>query len=510
MEFNKLNNIIKKYNLSNIIKVILLLIVLFLIYRIFIESPNTSIYKNHYLNENIYEGFQASLGNTIYGNVISLNNPKNIPSYFNNTCIFKLSDTFRIDSLEFILNNNNPANPIPENSSFYNTNQNITISFVDGNGNIKNINGISSTSLSLSSDSPPTFTPDSNNLIKLTLITDENSLPVYTSQIILNVNGNNNMIDKIIDNNGFGYVKGFGIYGGDRNLPTINTYTNISNTLNSDTSFQLKTSSSTISSIANINSYNFIQGTDTMIYSFALTISRNNIQNKETDAPYNIKITYQNTIYPTNIFTINTKYIIRSDKNLVMDDNTYSYIFLTEPIIANNITFTVSKPPITNSPTELVSLNIINIKVLNNNPNANDILNYKQSVNLIQSNQDENTNTNICPSINELVDTQTKTQKICDNMEYQDKLKSEKLRLERNKQYLLKLKTQQEQIDQLNTAIQSLEDKRKSRAEVSDQVRILQYQKQKADASTIRDLANQRLESQDNNKLYMDVNINNT
>ena len=116
---------------------------------------------------------------------------------------------------------------------------------------------------------------------------------------------------------------------------------------------------------------------------------------------------------------------------------------------------------------------------------------------------------NICPAINVIVDTQIKAQEICDNLEYQDKVKTEKLRLERNKQYLLKLNDQQKQIDQLNTVIQSLEDKRQARANISDQVRVLQYQKQKGDASTIRDLANQRLESQANNQLYMDLNFTN-
>jgi len=116
---------------------------------------------------------------------------------------------------------------------------------------------------------------------------------------------------------------------------------------------------------------------------------------------------------------------------------------------------------------------------------------------------------NICPAINEIVDTQTKAQEICDNLEYQDKVKTEKLRLERNKQYLLKLNDQQKQIDQLNTVIQSLEDKRQARANISDQVRVLQYQKQKGDSSTIKDLANQRLESQANNQLYMDVKFTN-
>ena len=40
--------------------------------------------------------------------------------------------------------------------------------------------------------------------------------------------------------------------------------------------------------------------------------------------------------------------------------------------------------------------------------------------------------------------------------------------------------------------------------------RVLQYQNQKGIASSVRDLANQRLESQSNNQLYLDVNINGT
>ena len=207
---------------------------------------------------------------------------------------------------------------------------------------------------------------------------------------------------------------------------------------------------------------------------------------------------------------IKNKYIIRNDYNIISDDKTTLFIFLTEPIIANKITFTIQKISTKATPSQKIMINITNLKVLDKTPSTTEISDYKQSVNLITSSQnDSSNNTNICPSINELVDTQNKTQQICDNMEYQDKIKSEKLRLERNKQYLLKLKDQQDQIEQLNTAIQSLEDKRQARALVSDQARVLQYQKQKEDSSTIRDLANQRLESQANNQLYMNVSVNN-
>jgi hypothetical protein len=491
MENNKVKKLVEKYKLSNIIKVILLLIVLFLVYRIFIESSNKNIYKSIYNNnnynynnnnfKNIYEGFTATLGNTIYGNIISLYDQQNIPVYSKNTCIFKLSDVFRIDTLIFN----------------FNTSQNFTISFTDGNGNIKNIKGDSSTG------SPPVFSGMSNNIQS---IQDENNLIVYTSQIILT------LIDKtiILDDT---KLTSFGIYGGDKNLPSFDTYNTLSNTLEySESSFALQpTSSSPANNI--LNTYNFNQSNDTMIYALKLNLSGNGLQITKptlTEAPFNIIVTYENSLYYKNIFTIKNKYIIRNDYNIVNDDKSTLFIFLTEPIIANKITFTIQKIATKSAPSQSIMINVTNLKVLDKTPSNTEISDYKQSVNLITSSQnDSSNNTNICPSINELVDTQNKTQQICDNMEYQDKIKSEKLRLERNKQYLLKLKDQQDQIEQLNTAIQSLEDKRQARALVSDQARVLQYQKQKEDSSTIRDLANQRLESQANNQLYMNVSVNN-
>ena len=91
---------------------------------------------------------------------------------------------------------------------------------------------------------------------------------------------------------------------------------------------------------------------------------------------------------------------------------------------------------------------------------------------------------------------------------YKNKIKAEKIRLEKNKQYLLKLQQQQQQIDQLNSVIQTLDGKRQARATANDLARVLQYQQQRGTASTVRDLANQRLQSQAANQLYMDVNIN--
>ena len=82
---NKLNNLIEKYKLTEIIKIVLLLIVLLLVFRIFIDS-----------SEKTYEGFEQLGNGNIYGNAISLNDPTNMPIFENKNCTFILNNTYRI------------------------------------------------------------------------------------------------------------------------------------------------------------------------------------------------------------------------------------------------------------------------------------------------------------------------------------------------------------------------------------------------------------------------------
>ena len=541
MSINKLSQLIEKYNLTNLIKVIIILIILFLAYRVFGYSLEIQNKK-----QNIYEGFDSAvLGNaSLYGNVLSLKNPQNIPTYSGNTCTLALNDIYRIDTL--IINfNNNPNNkqivgiPIStrsEGSSTsstvqpYNNNLSVNVKYKDANGNMKYIN---SSSLPNGS-SPPNFSSivkillndnNQNNSLSLYNITDENGNEVYTSQIIIVVGDSTNAIDTYQDINNNGYITNFGVYGGERDLPTVSDYNNSCTNLMiiGPSQFDVPPTLTNISPLSDV--YNFKQihnqysatSDDLMIYAIKLgqLVVGNNNQTILTENSFNITITYQNSIYPQNIFTINTTYKVRSDLHRITT-LTDSYIFFSQPIITNNITFTVQRAIISNNSKsnniELntnISLKIGTFTALCKVPNGTEISDYKRTVNTInQSSSNSDTNSNICPSINDLVDTQTKTQQICDNLEYQDKVKSEKLRLERNKQYLLKLKDQQEQVDKLNMVIQDLENKRESRATINDQARILQYQNQKASASTVRDLANQRLESQANNRLYMDVKVN--
>jgi len=555
MVLSKLTNLLDKYNITNILKVVIILLILFLAYRIFVDAEfgnsvlklkreqsniHNQNYKNSHTNHtnhtnkpsntNIIEGFAESgitdpSNNIIYGNVITLMNKTNIPVYSGNTCTLILDNKYRIDTLVIVFNINPNNNPTDSTTSPYNGNDSIYIQFEDGNGNMRNMKADN-----INSESPPDFqelvkkTPDNNFSITLTSIKDENMLDIYTSKIIIAIGDKKtNVLDTYNDASGNKYISNFGIYGGTRDLMKYNDYSNLVSSLSSIDLPLFTNNPTSFDSVSNMDNYIFGPGADILVYALYITINPllvSSVTQKSTDLsqfkttaePFPLKITYDNTLYPGNDFTLANTYYIRSDINSIQ--NQHAYIYFTKPIIANKISVSVKRilNVINNmNTTSSNKLNITELKAIGRPPQSADISTYKQTVNTtLQTSGSSDASNNICPSINELVDKQTKTQQICDNLEYQDKIKSEKLRLERNKQYLLKLQEQQNQVDQLNTVIQDLESKRKARATSGDQVRVLQYQNQKADASTIRDLANQRLQSQDNNKLFMDVKINTT
>ena len=370
MTFNKLNNLIDKYNLTNILKVCIILLVLYLVARVFIpthlvndiipvivenfDNTNESNDGIEDINDDYdsiegIEDINNGINDDYDSNEISLKKNQHTPSYFDNTCILELDDTYQVNTLKFKFSNG---------PSSYNNKHDIYIQFQDNNGNMKYIKSTSNKSI----ESPQNFKSIvTNSIVTLQSITDENDLPVFTSKLILTIGDSSNNISSFKDSNGNGYIKEFNVSGRKR-----------------------KTSKSTT---------------------------------------YNV--------------------LAKKLSKLNFGDTSSSSM-----------------------------------------------------------------SANLCPNINVLANSQNTTQKICDNLEFQDKTKSEKLRLERNKQYLLKLKNQQEQIDQLNNVIQTLETQRENRALTSDKARVLQYQKQAEDASVVRDLANQRLMSQENNQLYLDVKIN--
>ena len=471
-------------NKSNIIKIIIVLITLFIIYRIFTtdinENHNNIINNKNNNNKNnntIIENFEA-MTIPYYGNVIPLNNNRNAPINDTNQYTFNLNKSSRIDTLVFKFKDSHQITDINIKYKYGNNDYR----FLKGNGSV---------------GSPPSYNISNfEHKVVITDIVNENNTLVYTSQLILIINSSNITAD-------YNKLDSYGIFGGDRKLLTETKYKNKTKTENIENIDITKPVEVSNTDNNNITKYTYAINNvndNKKIYCMKLNYTTPSNMGKNI---INIKIEYENTLYPLDKFEVKKTYKLRYDNYCLNKDDSYkyTYIILDEPIIASKLIIS------TNIPQNNLELNAITIN--SSKPNSDDITEFKATVNLV-INKNNSLETNICPSINELVDKQNKTQEICDNLEYQDKIKSEKIRLERNKQYLLKLKNQQEQISDLNKVIHELEDKREARATTADQIRVLQYQKQKGDASTIRDLANQRIESQDNNKLFMDLNLNYT
>jgi len=497
---SKINKFVEKPNINNIIKDVFILIILFIVYRLFkINHENKSDSKTNINNDKntTIEKF-STISYDNYGNSLSLKNSNNVPIYSDNKCILQFANKHRIDSMVLKFNTNNNKNSNGVNKFDKNNISKIYIEYLDDNNNMRNLKTYDMTGIDFLNDVTGSGEKQSPYEVNINNITDENNLMVYTSKIVISIGDEDNNIADYFDNQNIGYISNYSVFGGSRKLLSKEDYDIMSEKLENISVINASKSENATTNINTTEFSNINNGDNFKIYSLKI----NGIISPKTSIPstepFNFTIKYNNTIYPNNSFTVTKKYKVRNDKYIINKNNVF--IFLDEPIIADKIIFE----------RQLSSTHNINITSLNlngMNPNDKDVKDFKRYVNVLL-NKNNLDDVNVCPNIDNLVEKQTKTQQICDNLEYQDKVKSEKIRLERNKQYLLKLKNQQEQIDELNKVIQDIETKRETRDTTADKIRILQYQKQKGDASTIRDLANQRLESQDNNKLFLDVNLN--
>lgn len=531
METHKLRRIVDKYKLTYILKIVVVIIILFLIARAFIPSfsnISTSASNNviNYVKNDIgnIEGFSGQLmGYSCYGNELTLQDPSNKPNYTGNTCTFKFNGIYRIEGFQLNFNTNANSN-VGSVKPFHQANTDktlpILVQYEDGNGNMRNILSSSGSNFNNTTDlKSPSTTPICSKMG----VVDENNLVIYTSKIVVSIGDASNTIDDYQDSCVNGYMS-FAFWGSTRDMLSKADFENLQGLLSNISATKPTNQPSNFDATNNTNFYTFMTSEDKLVYGLRVSYSFQNIQSSQepsptqpctplSDSPFSVSIMYNNGLYPGNNFNVNQTYTIRNDPMVISYPTpttpTRTYIIFPQPIIANKVTITSPIVNLLNNYGNKLGLIVNGIHFYGMTPSNTDKENYKKNVNLaLNAAQASSQSADVCPNMDDLMSKQNQTQAICDNLEYQDRIKAEKLRLEKNKQYLLKLQQQQQQIDQLNTVIQTLDGKRQARATANDQARLLQYQQQRGTATTIRDLANQRLQSQAANQLYMDVNIN--
>ena len=115
----------------------------------------------------------------------------------------------------------------------------------------------------------------------------------------------------------------------------------------------------------------------------------------------------------------------------------------------------------------------------------------------------------MCPSLEAMEDKIKLTDQICSRLEYNDKIKNERIKLERTKQYISKLKEQDGEIKKLENVIKSLQGKRNERDSYDDALRLAQYDKQRKHVAVVQDLAQKRDKLRNNNVVNVQLNLKN-
>ena len=116
-----------------------------------------------------------------------------------------------------------------------------------------------------------------------------------------------------------------------------------------------------------------------------------------------------------------------------------------------------------------------------------------------------NKNKDSCPSVNELLNKQNTAQQLCDSLGYQETIKNNKVKLEKNRLYLRKIKDQKEQIGNLEKVVNELNTIKEQRESQDDLHKLAQYEYQKSVDAKLSDLVDQRLQHQ--KKMKLNVNL---
>lgn len=114
----------------------------------------------------------------------------------------------------------------------------------------------------------------------------------------------------------------------------------------------------------------------------------------------------------------------------------------------------------------------------------------------------------VCPSIDKFVENQLSSELIIDAMDYQKKINDEKSKLQSNKDNLLNLLEQQDEINQLGKLISKIKDINAEREHKTNAVNALQLFKQMNEYTKLKEVLDNRISLRKQNTFDMAVNVN--
>lgn len=182
---------------------------------------------------------------------------------------------------------------------------------------------------------------------------------------------------------------------------------------------------------------------------------------------FNIQIQYSNSLDGNN-----TKYNIEGPNRLHWSDG-QSFIYLAEPVIAQNIYISVPNVDMRASTMSLLDegvhiyafptskRDIINFKLRGGSGLSGGMGSARDHVGIVIAGRK-------CPNVRDMMHKQLQAQQICEALEYKDKAKNNKIAYEKEKTFLAKLQQQDSEIQDLESIIDRLMARKQGRLEAAE------------------------------------------
>lgn len=113
----------------------------------------------------------------------------------------------------------------------------------------------------------------------------------------------------------------------------------------------------------------------------------------------------------------------------------------------------------------------------------------------------------VCPDIQGLISKHLDAETIVDSIEYLDKINTEKVKLSSNKDNLLTLLEQEEDIKKLEAMVKKIRELQAKRTQETDALAALQFTKQMNEVIRLRESIEQRIAQRNRNRLDIEVNV---
>jgi len=203
------------------------------------------------------------------------------------------------------------------------------------------------------------------------------------------------------------------------------------------------------------------------------------------------RLTYTSP-YSNNLFT----YPGPIDGQFIYTQNAH-VIYLPKLLITNKV------PQITG--TELGNLKIDKYNY-SDQVSQGDVTKFKMENNLTDLRGSINPEY-VCPDIQGLIGKHLDAETIVDSIEYLDKINTEKVKLSSNKDNLLTLLEQEEDIKKLEAMVQKIRELQVKRTQETDALAALQFTKQMNEVMRLRESLEQRIAQRNRNRLDIEVNV---